>query len=90
MEAQLFAWEYKGQHANLDKAYDQLLQYREALENPPLLIVSDMAISSSTPTSPTPSRVTTHARRPAGTNQTRRATPRVHRGDAARAANAGR
>jgi type II restriction/modification system DNA methylase subunit YeeA len=38
-----FAWEYKGQHANLDKAYDQLLQYREALQNPPLLIVSDMA-----------------------------------------------
>lgn len=37
-----FAWEYKGKHANLDKAYRQLLQYREALENPPLLIVSDM------------------------------------------------
>lgn len=38
-----FAWEYKGQHADLDKAYDQLLQYREALQNPPLLIVSDMS-----------------------------------------------
>jgi hypothetical protein len=38
-----FAWEYKGRHANLDRAYDQLLQYREALQNPPLLIVSDMA-----------------------------------------------
>jgi hypothetical protein len=37
-----FAWEYKGKHANLDKAYQQLLQYREALENPPLLIVSDV------------------------------------------------
>ena len=37
-----FAWEYKGKHANLDKAYQQLLQYREALENPPLLIVSDL------------------------------------------------
>jgi hypothetical protein len=37
-----FAWEYKGKHANLDKAYEQLLQYREALENPPLLIVSDI------------------------------------------------
>jgi type II restriction/modification system DNA methylase subunit YeeA len=36
-----FAWEYKGRHANLDKAYQQLLQYREALQNPPLLIVSD-------------------------------------------------
>jgi len=37
-----FAWEYKGKHANLDRAYEQLLKYRESLENPPLLIVSDM------------------------------------------------
>lgn len=37
-----FAWEYKGKHANLDKAYQQLCQYREALENPPLLIVCDL------------------------------------------------
>ena len=37
-----FAWEYKGKHANLDAAYQQLLQYRESLENPPLLIVSDL------------------------------------------------
>lgn len=37
-----FAWEYKGPKANLDKAYNQLLQYAVALENPPLLIVSDM------------------------------------------------
>ncbi|MCL4296182.1 MAG: N-6 DNA methylase [Anaerolineae bacterium] len=37
-----FAWEYKGKHADLDKAYQQLLQYRETLLNPPLLIVSDM------------------------------------------------
>ncbi len=37
-----FAWEYKGKHADLDKAYEQLLKYREALENPPLLVVSDM------------------------------------------------
>ena len=36
-----FAWEYKRNHANLDAAYQQLLQYRESLENPPLLIVSD-------------------------------------------------
>ena len=36
-----FGWEYKGKHANLEKAYDQLLLYRESLENPPLLIVSD-------------------------------------------------
>ena len=38
-----FAWEYKGKHANLDVAFDQLRQYALALENPPLLIVSDMA-----------------------------------------------
>ena len=37
-----FAWEYKGKHADLDRAYQQLLQYREALQNPPLLIVSDI------------------------------------------------
>ena len=38
-----FAWEYKGKHANLDTAFNQLRQYALALENPPLLIVSDMA-----------------------------------------------
>ncbi|MBE7474888.1 MAG: class I SAM-dependent DNA methyltransferase [Anaerolineae bacterium] len=37
-----FAWEYKGKHADLDKAYQQLLQYRETLQNPPLLVVSDL------------------------------------------------
>ena len=37
-----FAWEYKGQRANLDTAFEQLRQYALALENPPLLIVSDM------------------------------------------------
>ena len=37
-----FAWEYKGKHANLDKAYAQLLMYYGALDNPPLLIVSDI------------------------------------------------
>jgi hypothetical protein len=42
-KADCFAWEYKGKHANLKKAYDQLLQYREDLGNPPLLVVSDMA-----------------------------------------------
>jgi type II restriction/modification system DNA methylase subunit YeeA len=36
-----FGWEYKGKHADLDKAYQQLLQYRESLQNPPLLVVSD-------------------------------------------------
>jgi len=37
-----FAWEYKGRRADLDVAFDQLRQYALALENPPLLIVSDM------------------------------------------------
>lgn len=37
-----FAWEYKGPKKGLNKAYAQLLQYSVALENPPLLIVSDM------------------------------------------------
>jgi type II restriction/modification system DNA methylase subunit YeeA len=37
-----FAWEYKGKHKDLDQAYQQLLQYRESLLNPPLLIVSDI------------------------------------------------
>jgi hypothetical protein len=37
-----FAWEYKGNRRNLVEAYAQLKQYADALENPPLLIVSDM------------------------------------------------
>lgn len=37
-----FGWEYKGRHKDLAGAYDQLLKYREALENPPLLVVCDM------------------------------------------------
>jgi type II restriction/modification system DNA methylase subunit YeeA len=37
-----FAWEYKGKHKDLTEAYLQLLIYRDDLENPPLLVVSDM------------------------------------------------
>ena len=37
-----FAWEYKGKRADLDAAFGQLRLYALALENPPLLIVSDM------------------------------------------------
>ncbi|MCL6252063.1 hypothetical protein M3P36_13535 [Altererythrobacter sp. KTW20L] len=37
-----FAWEYKGQGKDLNKAYAQLQQYSVALDSPPLLIVSDM------------------------------------------------
>ncbi|MBI4567494.1 MAG: class I SAM-dependent DNA methyltransferase [Planctomycetes bacterium] len=37
-----FAWEYKGKkHKDLDAAYDQLLSYHEALDNPPLLVICD-------------------------------------------------
>ncbi len=36
-----FGWEYKGPGEDLEKAYKQLLRYRESLLNPPLLIVSD-------------------------------------------------
>jgi hypothetical protein len=39
-----FAWEYKRKHKDLSGAYQQLLQYREALENPPLLVVSDISL----------------------------------------------
>ncbi len=37
-----FAWEYKGKHKDLATALRQLQQYALALENPQLLIVSDM------------------------------------------------
>jgi len=40
-----FAWEYKtkDKYKDLKGAYQQLCQYREALDNPPLLIVCDIA-----------------------------------------------
>ena len=37
-----FGWEYKGTHSNLDAAFGQLQRYAVALDNPPLLIVSDI------------------------------------------------
>jgi hypothetical protein len=37
-----FAWEYKGHRGDLKAAYQQLLQYREDLGNPPLLVVCDL------------------------------------------------
>ena len=37
-----FAWEYKKKGADLEAAYNQLLQYSGDLGNPPLLVVSDM------------------------------------------------
>ncbi len=37
-----FGWEYKGKHKALKSAYQQFLKYREALDNPPLLVVCDL------------------------------------------------
>jgi hypothetical protein len=37
-----FAWEYKGKNKDLEKAFSQLQQYAIALENPPVLVVSDI------------------------------------------------
>jgi type II restriction/modification system DNA methylase subunit YeeA len=37
-----FGWEYKGKHKDLIAAYAQLKDYVDDLQNPPLLIVSDM------------------------------------------------
>ncbi len=37
-----FGWEYKGPDKDLQSAYAQLKQYADALENPPLLITSDI------------------------------------------------
>jgi type II restriction/modification system DNA methylase subunit YeeA len=39
-----FAWEYKRKHKDLAAAYHQLADYRDDLENPPLLVVCDMDI----------------------------------------------
>jgi len=37
-----FGWEAKGTHKSLEKAYEQLKMYADALQNPPLLVVSDL------------------------------------------------
>lgn len=37
-----FGWEYKGKRKDRKAAYLQLQGYRDALENPPLLVVSDL------------------------------------------------
>src|SRR5260370_5817865 len=37
-----FAWEYKRKRRSLLEAYQQLLRYREDLDNPPLLVVCDL------------------------------------------------
>ena len=37
-----FGWEYKARHKDLGAAYDQLLLYRDALANPPLLVTCDL------------------------------------------------
>lgn len=37
-----FGWEAKGTHKSLQRAYEQLKMYADALQNPPLLVVSDL------------------------------------------------
>lgn len=37
-----FAWEYKGKHKDMNAAFVQLQRYAIAIENPPLLVGSDM------------------------------------------------
>ena len=37
-----FGWEYKGKRKDLNAAFVQLQRYAVALENPPLLVVSDL------------------------------------------------
>lgn len=37
-----FGWEAKGTHKSLERAYAQLKMYADALQNPPLLVVSDL------------------------------------------------
>ena len=39
-----FGWEYKGPKKDLADAYEQLQLYRESLENPPLLIMSNLDV----------------------------------------------
>ena len=41
-----FAGEYKGKRKSLAAAYDQSLEYREDLENPPLLVICDRLFDS--------------------------------------------
>lgn len=41
-KAEAFGWEYKGKGADLKRAYEQLVSYREDLRNPPLMVVCDL------------------------------------------------
>ena len=54
-----FGWEYKGKKKDLKAAYDQLLLYRESLENPPLLVVCDLDRFEVHTNFPTPRRRST-------------------------------
>ncbi len=79
-----FAWEYKGKRKDLKAAYLQLVGYKDALENPPLLVVSDLErIEVRTNfTGLSPKTVHRHARRPRGARPVRgapRSPGRLHR-----------
>jgi type II restriction/modification system DNA methylase subunit YeeA len=63
-----FAWEYKAPQANLDAALKQLMTYALALDNPPLLVVSDrLRIEIHTHFTGTPSEMHTIALADIGT-----------------------
>lgn len=63
-----FAWEYKAPGANLEAALKQLMTYALALDNPPLLVVSDrLRIEIHTHFTGTPSEVHTIALADIGT-----------------------
>ena len=79
-----FAWEYKGRRADLDAAFDQLRQYALALENPPLLIVSDL-VRFRIRTNWTNSVSRVHDFRVAGRRLQRRGAPRSARSEPGRA-----
>lgn len=63
-----FAWEYKAPNANLETALKQLMTYALALDNPPLLVVSDrLRIEIHTHFTGTPSELHTIALADIGT-----------------------
>ena len=76
-----FAWEYKGKHKDLAAAYQQLLLYREDLENPPLLVVCDSGPLRGTHELHRPGEagLPVPARGPARPIEPRRAEPALHR-----------
>ena len=72
-----FAWEYKSKGGDLKRAYKQLNEYHEALENPPLLVVCDFVhfeVHTKIRKSPLP-HLRLHPRRPAPRSRHRHLRP---------------